>query len=276
MTLRRPALMLAATLVAGASAFGYYAVVDDAHKPGYKDTPYLPGHKWRVHDADRPHPPVVTPGSPSTDDAPGKAPSDAVVLFDGKDLSKWRGDHGEPRWEVADGAIVAKGGAGTLISREEFGDCQVHIEWAAPNPPKGNDQGRGNSGVMLFGRYEIQVLDNFNNPTYADGHAGAVYGQHPPLVNAVRPPGQWQAYDILFTAPRFKGDGSVETPAYVTVLVNGVVVQNHAEIYGAVAFRDLGRYQQHGPKGPLVLQDHGDPVRFRNIWIRPLKAEDQD
>jgi len=268
MSPRRPLLTLAATLVAGASAsFGYY-LADDAHKPGYKDTPHLPGGKWRVHDADRPQPPVVAPGAKV-----GDAPSDAVVLFDGKDLSKWRGDHGDAAWDVADGAIVARRGAGSLISREEFGDCQLHIEWAAPNPPKGDDQGRGNSGVMFFGRYEIQVLDNYENPTYADGTAGAVYGQHPPLANALRPPGEWQSYDILFTAPRFKDDGSVETPAHVTVLVNGVAVQNHAEIFGAVAFRDLGRYSAHGPKGPLVLQDHGDPVRFRNIWVRPLGTE---
>ncbi len=268
MTTRRLLFALAATLAAGASALNCLAMLADDHKPGYKDTPFLPGGKWRVHDADRPHPPVVKPGEKL-----GDAPADAVVLFDGKDLSQWRGDHGDPTWNVKDGVIVAKGGSGSLISREEFGDAQIHIEWAAPNPPKGNDQGRGNSGVLIFGRYEIQVLDNYDNPTYADGHAGAVYGQHPPLVNALRPPGEWQSYDILFTAPKFKDDGSVEIPAYVTVLVNGVVVQNHAEIYGSVAFRDLGRYQKHGPKGPILLQDHGNPVRFRNIWVRPMDKE---
>lgn len=269
MTISRMLTAFAVSLVAGASALGYY-VVEEGHKPGYKDTPYLPGGKWRVHDADRPHPPVVTPGAKV-----GEAPSDAIVLFDGKDLSKWRGDNGDAGWDVVDGAIVAKQGAGSLVSREEFGDAQIHVEWTAPNPPKGDDQGRGNSGILIFGRYEIQVLDNFKNPTYADGHAGAVYGQHPPLANALRPPGEWQCYDILFTAPKFKEDGTVETPAYVTVLVNGVVVQNHAEIYGAMAFRDLGRYSPHGPKGPLAFQDHGDPVRFRNIWVRPIPTEDQ-
>lgn len=243
--------------------------IEEGKKPGYTDTPHLPGNKWRVHDADRPHPPVVTPGA-----AVGQAPSDAVVLFDGKDLSKWRGDKGDPKWEIVDGGVAAtKKGAGSLVSRDEFGDCQIHLEWAAPNPPKGNDQGRGNSGVLIFGRYEIQVLDNFNNPTYADGHAGAVYGQHPPLVNALRPPGEWQSYDILFTAPKFKEDGSVDKPAHVTVLVNGVVVQNNAEIIGSVAFRALAKYQKHGPRGPIVLQDHGNPVRFRNIWVRPIGEE---
>lgn len=257
------AVPLVAAVVAGAAC-----AFEEGKKPGYRDTPHLPGGQWRVHDADRPHPPVVTPGAKV-----GDAPSDAVVLFDGKDLSKWRGDRGDAKWDVVDGVIVARKGGGSLISREEFGDAQIHVEWAAPNPPEGKDQGRGNSGVLIFGRYEIQILDNFQNPTYADGHAGAVYGQHPPLVNALRPPGEWQSYDILFTAPRFKDDGSVETPARVTVIVNGVVVQNHSEIYGSVAFRDLGRYQKHGPKGPILLQDHGNPVRFRNIWVRPIGSE---
>jgi len=276
MTRHRRITLATATFAAGFCAFAFIAQGDD-QRPGYKDTPMLPGGLWRVHDSDRPWPEVVTPGTASTQDQPGRAPSDAIVLFDGGDLSKWSdGRGGDARWEVQDGAIVAKRGAGSLVSRDEFGDCQLHIEFAAPNPPKGDGQGRGNSGVILFGRYEIQVLDSYENPTYADGGAGAIYGQHPPLVNASRPPGQWQTYDILFTAPRFKEDGTVETPAYATVLHNGVVVQNHAEIYGPMAFRDLVSYQAHGPKGPLVLQDHGDPVRFRNIWVRPLKAADAD
>jgi len=266
----------ASTFAAGLCAFAFIAWGDD-QRPGYKDTPMLPGGRWHVHDSDRPWPEVVAPGTFSTQDEPGKPPSDAVVLFDGNDLSKWSDGRGsDARWEVQDGAIVSKRGAGSLVSRDEFGDCQLHIEFATPNPPKGDGQGRGNSGVILFGRYEIQVLDSHENPTYADGGAGAIYGQRPPLVNASRPPGQWQTYDILFTAPRFKEDGTVQTPAFATVLHNGVVVQNHAEIYGPMAFRNLVPYQPHGPKGPLVLQDHGNPVRFRNIWIRPLKPADAD
>lgn len=273
---RRQLAPAASTLAAGLCAFAFVAWADD-QRPGYKDTPMLPGGRWHVHDSDRPWPEVVAPGTSSTQEAPGKAPSDAIVLFDGEDLSKWTdGRGGDATWEVQDGAIVAKPRSGSLVSRDEFGDCQLHIEFATPNPPKGDGQARGNSGVILFGRYEIQVLDSFENPTYADGGAGAIYGQHPPLVNASRPPGQWQTYDILFTAPRFKKDGTVETPAYATVLHNGVVVQNHAEIYGPMAFRNLAPYLPHGPKGPLVLQDHGNPVRFRNIWVRPLNAKNAE
>ena len=178
------------------------------------------------------------------------APSDAVVLFDGKDLSHWRGRRGRPAdWNVADGAMVIKPGAGEITSTDEFGDCQLHLEFAAPEPARGSDQGRGNSGVMFFARYEIQVLDSFENITYADGQAAAIYGQFPPLVNASRPPGQWQSYDIVFTAPRFKPDGSLESPAYVTMLHNGVLVQNHTAVIGAMAYRAVGKYTPHGPKG---------------------------
>jgi hypothetical protein len=237
-------------------------------KLGYKDTPMLPGGKWHVHDGDRPQPPVVTA-------EPGAPPSDAVVLFDGTDLSHWRSDRGGPaKWKVEDGAMVIAPGTGSILSADEFGDCQLHIEWAAPDPPKGRDQGRGNSGVMLFGRYEIQVLDSFDNLTYPDGQAAAIYGQFPPLVNAARRPGQWQTYDILFTAPRFRPDGSLESPAYATVLHNGVVVHNHTALIGPMTFRGLPKYVAHGPKGPILLQDHGDPVRYRNIWVRPIGAYD--
>ncbi len=249
-------------------AVAAYARQDKPHV-GYKDTPFLPGGKWRVHDGDRPQPPIIEPGTASTQDAPGKPPSDAIVLFDGKDTSKWKGDGGDLKWKVEDGAMVV--GGGRAVTKDEFGDCQLHIEWTAPNPPKGKDQGRGNSGVEMFGRYEIQVLDCFDNMTYADGSAGAVYGQFPPLVNPCRKPGEWNTYDLIFNAPKFKEDGSVETPAYVTLLFNGVVVQNHTELIGAVAFRNVGKYSKHGPKGPIALQDHGNPVRYRNIWVRELK-----
>jgi hypothetical protein len=242
---------------------------------GYTDTPFLPGGKWRVHDGDRPQPRVVDPGTASTQETAGRPPSDAVVLFGGKDLSHWLDEKGGPAaWTVEDGAMVVKAGAGAIHTRDEFGDCQLHVEWAAPTPGQGTGQGRGNSGVFLFGRYEIQVLDSLGNKTYPDGQASAIYGQYPPLVNASRKPGEWQTYDILFTAPRFK-DGQLERPAYATVLHNGVVVHNHAELLGPMAHRQLPKYAPHGPKGPISMQDHGNPVRFRNIWVRELKGYDE-
>jgi Domain of Unknown Function (DUF1080) len=236
----------------------------------------LPDGRWHVHDSDRPLPKVITPGTCSTQEQPGRPPSDAIVLFDGKDLSHWQGSRGRPAgWTIEDGAMVIKAGAGELRTRDEFGDCQLHLEFASPVPPRDLDQGRGNSGVLFFGRYEIQVLDCFDNATYADGHAAAIYGQYPPLVNASRPPGQWQSYDIIFTAPRFKADHTLESPAYVTMLHNGVLVHNHTAAIGAMAYRRVGKYTPHGPKGPIVLQDHGNPVRFRNIWVRPIKGYDE-
>jgi hypothetical protein len=273
MTRRLPLAL--ATASAAVLATASLLVGQDKPKLGFKDTPMLPGGKWHVHDGDRPQPPVITPGTPSTQESPGKAPSDAVVLFDGTDLSHWRTGNGPAAWKLEDGEIVTGAGKGELRSREEFGDCQVHVEWSAPTPPKGRDQGRGNSGVLLMGRYEIQVLDCFENLTYPDGQTAAIYGQYPPLVNACRPPGQWQSYDILFTAPRFKPDGSVESPAYATVLHNGVLVHNHAALLGPMTYRNLANYTPHGPKGPLALQDHGNPVRYRNIWVRPLKGYDE-
>ncbi|HWE35370.1 MAG TPA: DUF1080 domain-containing protein [Isosphaeraceae bacterium] len=272
---RRDTWIKAAATCAAVAAAG---LVLGQEKPrlGFKDTPMLPGGKWHVHDGDRPQPPVVTPGTCSTQEAPGKAPSDAVVLFGGKDASRWHDGRGGPaRWKVEDGALVVAAGTGAIVSNEEFGDCQLHIEWAAPDPPRGSDQGRGNSGVMLMGRYEIQVLDNYKSLTYPDGQAGAIYGQYPPLVNACRPPGQWQMYDIIFTAPRFKADGSLETPAHVTVLLNGVLLHDHTALLGPMVYRALARYTPHGPKGPILLQDHGNPVRFRNIWARPVKGYDE-
>jgi hypothetical protein len=251
-----------------------------AEPVGYTDTPLIfPGSKWRVHDADRPQPRVVDAGTASTPDQPGRPPSDATVLFDGKDLSKWRdGSGNESGWKIEDGAMIVppKGtpGGGTIFSKEEFGDCQLHVEWSAPTPPKGDSQGRGNSGILFFGLYEIQVLDSFNNPTYADGGASALYGQYPPLVNASRKPGEWQAYDILFTAPRFK-DGKVEKPAFATVMHNGVYVHNHTEILGPMLHKVATQYKPHAERGSLALQDHNDPVRYRNIWIRELKEYDQ-
>jgi hypothetical protein len=204
------------------------------------------------------------------------------VLFDGKDLSHWvtvgRGkDRGKilpPRWKVENGYIEVVGGSGDLISKEKFGDGQYHIEWATPAKVTGSSQLRGNSGVILMSRYEIQVLDSWNNPTYADGQAGAIYGQYPPLVNASLPPGQWQTYDIIFEAPRFDSNGKLVKPAYVTVLHNGVVVHNHQAIIGRMVHRAVATYAPHGPEEPLMLQDHDMPVRYRNIWVRRLTGYD--
>ncbi len=247
---------------------------------GFQDTPLLPGGKWHVHDGTRPQPPIVTPGSPSTQDAPGKPPSDAIVLFDGHDVSQWRAEDGSPSgWLVENGSMVVpprgtKGG-GPTFTKQSFGDCQIHAEFASPTPAKGTGQGRGNSGIIVMGRYEIQVLDNYGNVTYPDGQATAVYGQTPPLVNASKPPGEWQTYDIAFTAPRFKEDGSVESPAYVTIFHNGVLTQNHVASLGSVVWRAVAKYEKHGAKEPLMLQDHGDPVRFRNLWVREIKNIEQ-
>ena len=272
---RTMVLLAAGVALAGAFTLNASALQEKVKKPklGYDDTPMLPGGKWHVHDGERPQPPVVAPGTSSTQESPGKAPSDAVVLFDGTDLSRWKvGGGKEPGWKLEDGAMVVPPrdtpGGGTLTSKDEFGDCQIHVEWSAPVPPKGSDQGRGNSGVLIMGRYEIQVLDCFENLTYADGTTGAVYGQYPPLVNACRKPGEWQTYDILFNAPRFDKDGQVESPAYVTLLHNGVLVQNHVALLGPMVFRALAKYAPHGPTGPLALQDHNNPVRYRNIWVR--------
>ncbi|HEY3324644.1 MAG TPA: DUF1080 domain-containing protein [Planctomycetota bacterium] len=253
---------------------------EDAPKPkpkvGYKDTPMLPGGKWHVHDSDRPQAPAVDPGSFSTPETPGKPPSDAIILFDGTDLSKWQSGNGGPAaWKVENGYAESTPGKGNILTKEQFGDVQLHIEWAAPDPPTGDIMNRGNSGVIFFGKYEIQVFDSYQGGIYADGQAASIYGQYPPLVNASRKPGQWQVYDIIFTAPKFK-DGKLDKPAYVTVLHNGVLVHNHTEILGAMAHRALPKYTEHPPKGPLLLQEHGNAVRYRNIWIRPIKDyEDQ-
>lgn len=242
--------------------------VGQEKNPGYTDTPVLPDG-FRVHDANRPRPPVVDPGPAPTTRC--KPPADATVLFDGSNLDAWKGNKGEARWRLVDGAMEVTR-TGDIRTKQEFGDCQLHIEWMAP-PPKGHSQGRGNSGVFFFGRYEVQVLDSFENPTYADGQAAALYGQKPPLVNATRPPGQWNVYDIVFLAPRFQDDGTVATPARVTVVHNGIVVQLDEALLGPTAHKSLPKYRAHGPKGPIKLQDHGNPMRFRNIWIRPIDID---
>jgi len=224
--------------------------------------------QWPVHSMDRPRPPVVTP-APAR--APVPPPSDAIVLFNGRDLSEWVGSDGQPaRWQVHEGYVQVVPGAG-LVTRRSFGDVQLHVEWAAPNPPRGEGQGRGNSGVFLMQFYEVQVLDSYDNVTYADGQAAALYGQFPPLVNASRAPGEWQTYDITFRRPRFRADGSVESPARVTVIHNGVLVHDAVELQGRTAHNRRAQYAPHEDRRPLSLQDHGDPVRFRNIWVRGLE-----
>jgi hypothetical protein len=265
----QPALMLATGAVL-ATAIGTWA----QQQLGFADTPFLPGGRWHVHDGNRPQPKVVDPGTGSSQN-PGRPPSDAVVLFDGTDLSNWRDSQGHPsKWRLEGGALVSTGGAGAIVSVREFGDCQLHVEFATPTEVKGTSQGRGNSGVFLFDRYEVQVLDSYLNPTYPDGQAAAIYGQYPPLVNASRKPGEWQTYDIIFTAPRFKGKELV-SPAYATVLHNGVAVHNHVRLLGSTVYRELPKYVAHGARGPISFQDHGNPVRFRNVWVRELTAYDQ-
>jgi hypothetical protein len=241
--------------------------------------PQQPWSKFKVHDMSRPVPPIVDPGTPSTEEQPGKPPSDAVVLFDGKDLSHWQAaGGGEPTFTLQNGEMLSTNlkdpkNNKALQSKEKFGDCQLHVEWATPTPPKGTSQGRGNSGVFLMGLYETQVLDNYNNPTYPDGQAGSIYGQYPPQVNVCRPPGVWQTYDIIFTRPRYDESGKMTQPAYITTFQNGVVVQNHTEIHGPTGHMIVAKYPDKPlpDKGPIELQFHGNPVHYRNIWVRPLE-----
>lgn len=208
-----------------------------------------------------PEPKVVTPGPTPLD-----PPSDAIVLFDGKDLSKWK--NGE-NWEINDGhAIARKSGITTLDS---FGDCQLHLEFVSPDEVKGSGQGRGNSGVYFMGKYEVQILDSFENTTYFDGQCASIYKQTPPMVNACRKPGEWQTYDIVFEAPRFGDDGKVTKPAYLTVFQNGVLVQNHFELQGGTFFDRPAAYSKHADRLPINIQYHGNPVKFRNIWLREIE-----
>lgn len=242
-----------------------------AQNLGYDDTPLLPNSKFHVHDGNRPYPPVVAPGTPSAiTGSPGTPPSDAVILFGGKNLDQWVSvNEGAAKWKVENGYMEVVPKSGDIQTRAQLSDCQLHVEWAAPTEITDTSQGRGNSGIFLMGLYEVQVLDCYDNPTYADGVTGGIYGQWPPLVNTCRRPGEWQVYDIIWEAPRFEQDKLVR-PAFITVLLNGVVVQNHTQLIGPTTYRDTLPYTAHPPKGPLILQDHNNPVRFRNIWYRPL------
>ena len=226
---------------------------------------------WRAHDLSRPSPTVVQPGASNL---PTPAPSDAIVLFDGTDLSQWNdGKGGAAKWKTVAGAMESVPGSGYVFTKEKFGDCQLHVEWASPATVKGDSQGRGNSGVYLMGSYEIQVLDSFENKTYADGSAGSIYGQYPPLVNVCRKPGEWQSYDIVFRKPRFDESGELTAPARVTVLHNGVLIQDSSELVGPSNWIQHDEYSADQQDSSLSLQDHGNPVRYRNIWIRRLESE---
>lgn len=229
------------------------------------------GDRWPVHSMDRPRPPVVAPTSPGPFTS---APSDAMVLFDGTGLEAWHDGQGRPAgWTVRDGHVEVVPRAGSLVTRRGFGDIQLHLEWAAPAGVRGEGQGRGNSGVFLMGHYEVQILDSWENDTYPDGQAASLYGQRPPDVNASRPPGEWQSYDIVFRRPRFAADGALIAPARVTVFHNGVLVHDAVAFEGRTAHMRRAEYARHEDRLPLSLQDHGDPVRFRNIWLRELPED---
>lgn len=229
---------------------------------GYNDTPMLPWCGYRVHDPDRPAPKRINPGPAPERSAP--PPSDAIVLFDGKDLSRWA----PTDWKLVDGCIEAVGGS-QLSTRENFGSFQLHLEWKQPNPPSGPWENRGNNGVLIMGLYEIQIYDSWNDKIYPDGQAAAIYAQTPPRVNVCRPPGEWESYDIVFTAPVFEA-GKLAQPARVTMLHNGVLVHLNEEIRGETGHRILPEYKKKVSQGPLVLSGHHCPVRFRNIWLRAL------
>ncbi len=241
---------------------------------GFYGDPPDATHPWAIHDMNRPQPVRVEPGTFGSQEKPGTPPSDAVILFGGKaeDLEKWQADktpEEATKWEVKDGVLQCVPGAGYIRTKEQWADCQLHIEWSAPTPPEGKSQGRGNSGVFLMGQVEVQVLDNYDNPTYADGFAGSVYGVNPPMANPLNKPGEWQTYDIVFRKPVFK-DGQEIDPGYLTVFVNGVLVQDHTALGGGGGHRARSKSRAFPDAGPLKLQDHGNPVRYRNIWYRPL------
>ncbi|MBN1554785.1 MAG: DUF1080 domain-containing protein [Phycisphaerae bacterium] len=233
---------------------------------GYSDTPVLEDSGYHVHDGTRPQPPVVTPGEGTA------APSDAKVIFNGSDMSGWvsANDPSKPaEWKVENGIMEVVPGTGDIQTADGFGSMQLHLEFVSPEVIKGEGQGRGNSGVFLMTLYEIQVLDNYNNPTYPDGTVGGIYGQYPPRANAIRQPGAWNTYDILWEAPEFNGEKLVK-PAFVTVLLNNILLHHHKELQGPTRHKELTQYKAHAPRLPLKLQDHGDLVRFRNLWVREL------
>jgi Domain of Unknown Function (DUF1080) len=241
-------------------------------KLGSNTNEFIPGMPWRIHDIRRPRPKPVQPGK--IDTAP---PSDARVLFGGKDLSEWyhpgmEDEIFEPQWKIhQEGYFEIEPHSGSILTLDSFGSCQLHIEWMIPEGTTGSSQGRGNSGIKFMERYEVQVLDSFNNKTYADGQAASIYGQYPPLVNASREQGQWQSYEIFFEAPKYEGGKLIKAPN-LTVIHNGILVQLHRELTGPTGLRGSGK-EAVPPVAPLMLQDHSNRIRFRNIWIRELGSE---
>ena len=241
---------------------------------GYTNTPMIPGTQWHVHDGTRPQPRIVTSGATFSHLAP--PPSDAIVLFDGTDLSKWQlGDGSPAKWKVENGYMEVAPKTGSIRTKDRFADFQLHIEFATPAKVEGNSQGRGNSGILMNGVYEVQVLDCWENPTYPDGQAGALYGQIPPLVNASKPPGTWQSYDIIWESPRWDADKKLVKKANVTVIHNGVVLHHKREFTGTTPHQNNGTYDPHAPEMYIELQDHNNPMRFRNIWLRKLGEYDK-
>lgn len=222
---------------------------------------------WPQHARNRPAPTAVRPGA-GVSQSP---PADAIVLFDGTSLARWTHDGKPAQWRVVDGAFEVVPNTGTLSTRDSFGDLQLHIEWMSPKPARGTGQDRGNSGVFFAGRYEVQILDSYTSSTYPDGQAASLYGQFPPLVNASRPPGEWQTYDVVYHRPRFDASGKLLKPARFTVLHNGVLVQDNMELVGPTANQSRPPYEVHADRLPVSLQDHGHPVRFRNVWVRNLE-----
>jgi hypothetical protein len=258
---RLAVLMGVGTTVLIVAIFAARGVCDDGL--GYTDTPRLPNSPWRVHDRERPQPAMVQPGN-----EPSAAPADAIVLFDGKDLSQWEGGTGGG---IEDGCInIVK--AGQISTKKKFGDCQLHVEWATPAKADGGAMTWGNSGVLFLGKYELQIIESHDSKLYADGIAGAIYGQTPPLVNAARKPGEWQTYDVVFRPPQFDGERLVR-PAYFTVFWNGMLVQYHTASLGPVKHKAVATYDSHETTGPIALQQHNSAVRFRNIWVRPLELD---
>lgn len=214
----------------------------------------------------QPEPSIISPGKTAQE-----PPSDAIILFNGKNLSNWVNNKGEPaKWILENGIMTVAKGTGDIQTKQSFGSCQLHIEWRCPTEVSGEGQERGNSGVFMMGRYELQVLDSYNNRTFSNGQAGSIYKQYIPLVNVCRPPGEWQSYDIIFTAPRFSENGRLQSPAKFTVLQNGVLIQNNVEVKGGTVNSGQPVYKKHNDKEPIRLQDHSFPVSYRNIWVREL------
>jgi hypothetical protein len=266
-------LVMVLTLLAGCTAEQRAKAAKEGEKNRNIQYVETETGRWLVHDVNRPAPPVITPGTESTQAEPGKAPSDAIVLFDGTSLSGWTsGKGGSARWLVRDGYMEAVKDSGSIKTKQVFGSCQLHIEFATPSKVTGSGQGRGNSGVFLMSTYEVQILDSYENKTYPDGQCAALYGRAVPLVNACRKPGEWQSYDIIFHRPIFKGRKVVRKATF-TVFHNGVLVHDNVELQGGTGWRGphaVTDYKPHEDKLPIMLQDHDNPVRFRNIWIRRL------